>query len=101
MSSTTEVTYEDGLQRLEGIIERLEADDVPVGEMMNLLREGKGLEQALRGYLDACQAELSEIEAGKNLPEFTVIATSGPTGATRVVTSSIDGIDGGAQELDF
>jgi len=81
--NSTEVTYEDGLHRLEAIIARLEGDDVPVGEMMNLLREGKGLEQALRTYLDQCQGELAEIEAGRNLPEFAVIATAGPAGATQ------------------
>lgn len=79
--ATSEVTYEDGLRRLETIIGRLESEDVSVGEMMNLLREGKGLEQALRSYLDQCQGELAEIEAGRNLPEFTVIATAGPDGA--------------------
>lgn len=91
--ATSEVTYEDGLRRLEAIIGRLEDEDVSVGEMMNLLREGKGLEQALRTYLDQCQGELAEIEAGRNLPEFQVIATSGPTGASAPAPAAPDESD--------
>jgi exodeoxyribonuclease VII small subunit len=74
----TEITFEDGYEELKRIVTRLDAEDVSVHEMCELFARGKGLEKALRGYLDTQQGKLEEIEAGENLPEFTIIAPSTP-----------------------
>jgi len=71
-----EITFESGYEELKGIVERLSGEDVPVHEMFEGFRRGKGLEQALRGYLTAREGELAEIEQGKNLPEFDIVAPS-------------------------
>jgi hypothetical protein len=39
-------------------------------------RRGKGLEQALRAYLQEREGELNELEEGQNLPEFEIVAPS-------------------------
>ncbi|HXB64301.1 MAG TPA: exodeoxyribonuclease VII small subunit [Solirubrobacteraceae bacterium] len=74
----SEVTFEDGYEELKRIVARLDAEDVTVHEMCELFARGKGLERALRGYLETQKGKLDEIEAGENLPEFTIIAPSFP-----------------------
>jgi exodeoxyribonuclease VII small subunit len=74
----TEITFEDGYEELKRIVTRLDAEDVSVHEMCELFARGKGLEKALRGYLDTQQGKLEEIEAGENLPEFSIVAPATP-----------------------
>jgi exodeoxyribonuclease VII small subunit len=68
------ITFEDGYAELKRITERLAADDVSVHEMFDGFRRGKGLEKSLRGYLTEREGELTEIEEGRNLPEFNIVA---------------------------
>jgi hypothetical protein len=56
-------------------VARLGAEDVSVHEMFEGFRRGKGLEKALRSYLTDREGELAEIEQGKNLPEFEIVAS--------------------------
>jgi exonuclease VII small subunit len=77
--STTEredITFEDGYEQLKAIVGRLGEEEVPVHEMFEGLRRGKGLEKSLRAYLTDLEGELTEIEAGKGLPEFNIVAPS-------------------------
>jgi exodeoxyribonuclease VII small subunit len=79
-STTTDredITFEQGYEELKSIVARLNEDDVPVHEMFEGFRRGKGLEQALRSYLTEREGELTEIEQGDNLPEFNIVAPSG------------------------
>lgn len=76
------VTFEQGYEELKGIVARLDEPDVTVHEMFEKFRRGKGLETALRSYLETREGELSEIEEGKNLPEFEIVASAGPAGPT-------------------
>ena len=76
-SSAEEITFEQGYEQLKTIVDRLAQEDVPVQEMFDLFRRGKGLEKSLRGYLEEHEGELEEIEAGEGLPEFKVVAPSG------------------------
>ncbi len=80
----SEVTFEDGYEELKRIVTRLDAEDVTVHEMCELFARGKGLERALRGYLETQKGKLDEIEAGENLPEFTIV----PPSATPAVASA-------------
>lgn len=70
------ISFEDGYEELKTITARLGEDDVPIDEVFQLLRRGKGLEKSLRTYLETQESELQEIEAGKSLTEFEIVARS-------------------------
>jgi exodeoxyribonuclease VII small subunit len=73
-TSPAEITFEDGYERMKQISARLESADLTVAEMCESYAEGKGLGKALLAYLDEREGELKEIDEGKNLPAFEVIA---------------------------
>jgi exodeoxyribonuclease VII small subunit len=75
------ISFEVGLERLEAIAARLDRADVTVQETIALLREGRGLERALRAYLQDAEAQLKEIEAGRDIPAYVVDALRRPPGA--------------------
>jgi exodeoxyribonuclease VII small subunit len=72
MSEPQKVSFEQGLERLEQIAEQLGESELSVEETIALLRDGKGLEQALRAYLETAEKDLLEIEQGKGLTEFVI-----------------------------
>jgi exodeoxyribonuclease VII small subunit len=72
MTEPQRVSFEQGLERLEAIAERLGEAELSVEETIALLREGKGLEQALRAYLETAERDLQEIEEGRGLTAFVV-----------------------------
>jgi exodeoxyribonuclease VII small subunit len=74
MSKTNELTFEAGYERLTAIAERLNQEEVPVSEMCDLFAEGKGLEQALTGYLDTQSQRVEEIERGEGIQAFRIVA---------------------------
>jgi len=74
------ISFEAGLERLEAIAARLDRADVTVQETIALLREGRGLERALRAYLQEAEAQLKEIEAGRDIPTYVVDALRRPPG---------------------
>jgi exodeoxyribonuclease VII small subunit len=78
MSDSTSVTFEDGYRRLQEIADRLAGDEVPVHEMCALFAEGKGLEQALGGYLAEQRARVEEIERGTGVQAFRIVAPGAP-----------------------
>lgn len=71
-----QITFEEAYEELKQIVSRLDDQDLPVHEMFEGFRRGKGLEKALRAYLQEREGELSELEEGKNLPEFDIVAPS-------------------------
>jgi exodeoxyribonuclease VII small subunit len=76
-----QITFEQGYEELKGIVSRLDDPELPVHEMFEGFRRGKGLEKALRAYLQAREGELAELEEGNNLPEFEISSpSSGPAG---------------------
>ncbi len=72
-----EIVFETGYERMKEIGGRLDSGDVTVAEMCDLYAEGKGLGRALMEYLDEREGELQEIDEGRNLPRFKVVATAG------------------------
>jgi exodeoxyribonuclease VII small subunit len=75
-----QITFEQGYEELKGIVSRLDDPELPVHEMFEGFRRGKGLEKALRAYLQEREGELAELEEGNNLPEFEIASpSSGPT----------------------
>jgi exodeoxyribonuclease VII small subunit len=71
------IVFEAGYERMKEIGARLDSGDVTVAEMCDLYAEGKGLGRALMEYLDEREGELQEIDEGRNLPRFKVVASSG------------------------
>jgi exodeoxyribonuclease VII small subunit len=74
------ITFEQGYEELKAIVARLDDPDLPIHELFEGFRRGKGLEQALRAYLQEREGELAELEAGNDLVEFQIVAPSGSTG---------------------
>jgi exodeoxyribonuclease VII small subunit len=70
------ITFEQGYEELKAIVARLDDPDLPIHEMFEGFRRGKGLEQALRAYLQEREGELAELEAGNDLVEFQIVAPS-------------------------
>jgi exodeoxyribonuclease VII small subunit len=71
-----QITFEQGYEELKDIVARLDHPELPVHEMFEGFRRGKGLEKALRAYLQEREGELAELEAGNDLPEFEIAAPS-------------------------
>lgn len=70
------ITFEQGYEELKRIVARLDDPELPIHEMFEGFRRGKGLEKALRAYLQEREGELAELEAGENLAEFQIVARS-------------------------
>lgn len=75
-SSPTTLTFEAGYDRLQQVATRLNEENVPVSEMCDLFAEGKGLEQALTGYLDGQRARVDAIQNGDGVRQFTIVSTA-------------------------
>jgi len=80
-SQPTELSFEDGYQRLQEIAARLNVDEVPVSEMCDLFAEGKGLEIALTGFLDTQRERVEAIEQGEGIRAFRISRTPEPPSA--------------------
>jgi exodeoxyribonuclease VII small subunit len=74
--SREQITFEQGYEELKRIVSRLDDPELPVHEMFEGFRRGKGLEKALRAYLQEREGELTELEEGNNLPEFEIASPS-------------------------
>jgi exodeoxyribonuclease VII small subunit len=71
-----QITFEQGYEELKSIVARLDDPELPIHEMFECFRRGKGLEKALRAYLQEREGELAELEEGNNLAEFEIVAPS-------------------------
>ncbi len=60
-----QLTFEESLQRLEGIVEKLEGGEVPLAESLKLYEEGIKLAKVCAGILT--DAELTVKRLGKDL----------------------------------
>jgi exodeoxyribonuclease VII small subunit len=81
-NSPEPITFEQGYEELKQIVAKLDDPDLPIHEMFEGFRRGKGLEQALRAYLQEREGELAELEAGNDLVEFEIVAPSGEPGVS-------------------
>jgi exodeoxyribonuclease VII small subunit len=70
------ITFEQGYEELKAIVARLDDPELPIHEMFEGFRRGKGLERTLRAYLQEREGELAELEEGNNLAEFEIVAPS-------------------------
>ncbi len=86
-SAKKELTFEQGLERLEGIAQQMEQGQLPLEELLKLYEEGAMLSENLSKKLDAAKAHMQEIRVGKDgVPEMV---------ETEVVsqTSMLDGME--------
>lgn len=81
VASPEEITFEQGYEELKSIVARLDDPELPIHEMFEGFRRGKGLERTLRAYLQEREGELAELEAGNNLAEFEIVASSAGSAA--------------------
>jgi len=56
--------FEDGLGDLEGIVEKLEAAEIPLEEALALFEKGIGLVRALTAELDGVERKLEVLTRG-------------------------------------
>ena len=57
----TEMSYEQGIERFEEIVDRLGAGNVPLTESIRLFKEGKELSSALKRMLDDFNGEITKL----------------------------------------
>lgn len=55
-----EISFEEGLRRLEEIVRRLEEEDVPLEESLKLWEEGASLVRKLEAILDRAQERVEQ-----------------------------------------
>ncbi len=61
-------TFEEAMARLEEIVARLEAGDLPLEETMALFEEGVGLARFCQGALSAAEGRLEILVSGGTAP---------------------------------
>jgi exodeoxyribonuclease VII small subunit len=70
------VSFEAGMARLEEISHELDSGDASLDRTIELMKEGKGLEQALRTYLDRAAERLTAIEQGEMATLYEIVSIS-------------------------
>lgn len=88
-----QVTFEQGYEQLKSIVSELDKPGIAMHDMFEAFRRGKGLEKALRQYLEQREGELTEIAEGKNVPEYEIVAPSGSPARQQVAIGDRD-VDG-------
>ena len=76
MTDPINISFEDGMTRLDFIVSQIEGGEVPIAQSIELVAEGKDLERSLREYLDHCQAELARIETDGGVGRFRIVGTA-------------------------
>ena len=56
-----DMSFEEALRALEGVVRRLESGDVPLDESIDLYERGEALRKACQARLDAAQARIEKI----------------------------------------
>jgi exodeoxyribonuclease VII small subunit len=72
------VSFEAGMARLEEISRELDSGETSLDRTIELMREGKGLEQALRAYLDRAAERLTAIEQGEMATLYEIVSIADP-----------------------
>lgn len=60
------LSFEDALKKLEGIVERLEAGNVPLEESIEIYTQGDALRKHCESLLKSAEAKVEKIVVGKN-----------------------------------
>ena len=59
-----QMSFEEALRALEGVVRQLESGDVPLDESISLYERGEALRKACQARLDAAQARIEKIVQG-------------------------------------
>lgn len=74
-----ELSFGQAYERLQEVATELSADAaMPPERLIALLREGKGLERALRDHLDRIEQEVRAIDEGEGATPFRIVDGAGP-----------------------
>lgn len=65
-------SFEQGLKRLEEIVQSLEKEDVPLEESLKLWEEGAALVRKLEEILDRAQARIEQVLRGEDGRIYTI-----------------------------
>lgn len=60
------MTFEEGLERLEGIAAQMERSELPLDDLLQLYEEGMKLSADLTRKLDEIDGRMQEVQAGKD-----------------------------------
>lgn len=60
------MTFEEGLERLEGIAAQMEKSELPLDDLLKLYEEGMKLSSDLTQKLDEIDGRMQEVQAGKD-----------------------------------
>lgn len=64
------MTYEEAIKRLEGIVEMLEKNQVPLDESISLFQEGVELSKYCNDKLENIQTQVAQIYEDGQLKDF-------------------------------
>jgi exonuclease VII small subunit len=77
-----ELSFGAAYERLQEVATELSADaSMPPERLIALLKEGKGLERALRDHLDRIEQEVRAIDEGDGATPFRIVDAGGPSAA--------------------
>ncbi len=72
----TEMSYEQGIERFEEIVNRLGAGNVSLTESISLFKEGKELSSALKKMLDDFNGEITKLnQSGSEFEKAEISVT--------------------------
>ena len=61
-----ELSFEEGMQKLENIVDKLESDNVGLEEAISLFKEGSSLTKFLKQNLDKAELEIKKLTKDEN-----------------------------------
>jgi len=59
---TDEVPFEEGLKKLEGIVEEMEGDDLPLEKLLERYEEGIRLAKGCQAKLEAAELKIQKLQ---------------------------------------
>ena len=65
--NTTELSFEEGIQRLESIVEAMESGDLPLEALMQKFEEGTALAKLCQDKLATAAVRVQQIEKGSEM----------------------------------
>ncbi|WP_026911765.1 hypothetical protein [Patulibacter minatonensis] len=95
--TTVELPFGAAYDRLQEVAAELGADATMAPErLIALLREGKGLERALRDHLERVEQEVRAIEDGDGAVPFRIAGASAPSGPAHATPAPATPVPGPA-----
>ena len=86
-----ELTFGAAYERLQEVATELSADaSMPPERLIALLKEGKGLERALRDHLDRIEQEVRAIDEGEGATPFRIVDGTAPAAAATPAAAPSD-----------